>query len=204
MTSLLPPVGTEVFRRFTPASLEKDHQKREAEEEDRLRDVSQKVTHLLNLKDPPKPANHLEAGKTLPFIYGDPPPELLGTPLEDLDPFYQSQKTFIALSKNQIIHRFNAESACYLFSPFNRLRTAAIKLLLHPYPSPLFFILMILINCVFMVTEVPVLKNAEEYVFVVIYTFEVVLKLLSRGICLGRFTFFRDPWNWLDVLNITA
>ncbi|XP_037834364.1 sodium channel protein type 4 subunit alpha B isoform X2 [Kryptolebias marmoratus] len=193
MTSLLPPVGTEVFRRFTPASLEKDHQKREAEEEEQPK----------KKQDPPKPANHLEAGKTLPFIYGDPPPELLGTPLEDLDPFYQSQKTFIALSKNQIIHRFNAESACYLFSPFNRLRTAAIKLLLHPLFS-LFFILMILINCVFMVTEVPVLKNAEEYVFVVIYTFEVVLKLLSRGICLGRFTFFRDPWNWLDVLNITA
>ncbi|MEQ2311780.1 hypothetical protein AMECASPLE_024125, partial [Ameca splendens] len=28
---------------------------------------------------------------------------------------------------------------------------------------------------------------------------EVVLKLLSRGVCFGRFTFLRDPWNWLDV-----
>lgn len=50
------------------------------------------MSHLLYLKDLPKAASHLEAGKTLPFIYGDTPPELLGTPLEDLDPFYQSQK----------------------------------------------------------------------------------------------------------------
>ncbi|XP_037539055.1 sodium channel protein type 4 subunit alpha B [Nematolebias whitei] len=192
MSSLLPPVGTEVFRRFTPDSPEKNHQKHNAEEEEQK-----------NKQDPPKAANHLEAGKTLPFIYGDTPPELLGTPLEDLDPFYQSQKTFIALCKHQIIHRFNSESACYLFSPFNRLRTAAIKILLHPFFS-LFLILTILTNCVFMVFRVPVLKNAEEYVFMTIYACEVILKLLARGVCLGRFTFLRDPWNWLDVLNIIA
>lgn len=43
-------------------------------------------------QDDLRPASDLEAGKPLPFIYGDPPPELLNTPLEELDPFYQSQK----------------------------------------------------------------------------------------------------------------
>ena len=43
-------------------------------------------------EDLPKPTSDLEAGKTLPFIYGDPPPELLNTPLEELDPYYQSEK----------------------------------------------------------------------------------------------------------------
>lgn len=43
-------------------------------------------------QDGPKPASDLEAGKPLPFIYGEPHPELLNTPLEELDPFYQSQK----------------------------------------------------------------------------------------------------------------
>lgn len=39
-----------------------------------------------------KPTPELAAEKTLPFFYGDPPPELLNTPLEDLDPYYQSKK----------------------------------------------------------------------------------------------------------------
>lgn len=43
----------------------------------------------------PQPASDLEAGKPLPFIFGDPPPELLNTPLEELDPFYQSQKVLL-------------------------------------------------------------------------------------------------------------
>ncbi|TKS72890.1 Sodium channel protein type 4 subunit alpha B [Collichthys lucidus] len=81
-----------------------------------------------------KLASDLEAGKPLPFIYGDPPPELLYTPLEELDPYYQSQKTFIVLSKRNIIHRFNAESSCHLLSPFNPLRRVAIKILTHQYP----------------------------------------------------------------------
>lgn len=34
MTSLLPPLGAEVFIRFTPASLEKIQQRHEAEEEE--------------------------------------------------------------------------------------------------------------------------------------------------------------------------
>jgi voltage-gated sodium channel type IV alpha len=47
-------------------------------------------------EDLPKPAVDLEAGKALPFIYGDPPPELFNTPLEELDPFYKSHKVSTA------------------------------------------------------------------------------------------------------------
>ncbi|PWA24692.1 hypothetical protein CCH79_00010186 [Gambusia affinis] len=123
MTSLLPPVGVEVFRRFTPASLEEIQQEA----------VKNKKKPE---KDQSKPASHLQAGEPLPFIYGDPSPELLSTPLEDLDPFYQSQKTFIVICKERLIHRFDADPACYLLSPFNCLRSSAIKILLHPYPKP--------------------------------------------------------------------
>lgn len=41
------------------------------------------------LEDEPAAANaDLEAGKSLPLIYGEPAAELLNTPLEDLDSFY--------------------------------------------------------------------------------------------------------------------
>ncbi|XP_041851952.1 sodium channel protein type 4 subunit alpha B-like [Melanotaenia boesemani] len=197
MVSLLPPVGTEVFRRFTPASLEEIEPKRKAkEDEEQQRKANKEENHHLS-----KPASDLQAGRTLPFIYGDMPLELLSIPLEDLDPFYQSQKTFMVLSKGNTIYRFNAESACYLLSPFNCLRTTAIQILLHPL-FRLFILLTVLTNCGFMLIDVPLISFVAELIFLCVYICEVILKLLSSGFCKGRFTFIRDPWNWLDILII--
>ncbi|XP_056243643.1 sodium channel protein type 4 subunit alpha B-like isoform X2 [Seriola aureovittata] len=198
MVSLLPPVGAEVFRRFTPASLEAV-QRREAEEKERQKRKNKEVQE----KDPPKQATHLEVEKPLPFIFGDPPPELLNTPLEELDPPYQSQKTFIVLSKRNILHRFNADSACCLLSPFNPMRTAAIRILIHSL-FRLFILLTILSNCVFMMISYSPAFTIAEYAFTAVYMFEVIVKIVSRGFCIGRFTFLRDPWNWLDVMVIST
>lgn len=38
----------------------------------------------------------------------------------------------------------------------------------------------------------------SRYTFTGIYTFESLIKILARGFCVGKFTFLRDPWNWLD------
>ncbi|XP_041827493.1 sodium channel protein type 4 subunit alpha B-like [Melanotaenia boesemani] len=201
MVSLLPPVGAEVFRRFTEASLEEIQQRHEAEEKEQQRRKEKNIE--IAEEDLPKPASDLEAGKPLPFIFGDPPPEFLNIPLEELDPFYQSQKTFIVLSKGNIIYRFNADPACYLLSPFNPLRIIAIRILIHSLFS-LFIMLTILANCVFMtMSDPPAWSKTVEYVFTGIYTFEATVKVLSRGFCVGDFTFLRDPWNWLDFMVIS-
>ncbi|XP_077940457.1 sodium channel protein type 4 subunit alpha B [Gasterosteus aculeatus] len=201
MAPLLPPVGSEVFRRFTPSSLEellKHHKLVEKEQQSR----KEKNIEIAE-EDLPKPASDLEAGKPLPFIYGDPPPGLLNTPLEELDPFYKSHKTFIVLGKGNIIYRFNAESACYLLSPFNPLRTVAIRILIHSLFS-LFIMVTILANCAFMtLSDPPEWIKTVEYVFTFIYTFEATIKVLSRGFCVGGFTFLKDPWNWLDFMVIS-
>uniref|UniRef100_A0A7N6A4P9 Sodium channel protein n=1 Tax=Anabas testudineus TaxID=64144 RepID=A0A7N6A4P9_ANATE len=180
MAPLLPPVGSEIFRHFTPASLEEIQRRHEVEEKEQQRRKEKNIE--IAEEDLPKPASDLEAGKPLPFIYGDPPTEFINTPLEELDPFYQSQKTFIVLSKGNIIYRFNAEPACYL----------------------LFIMLTILTNCVFMtMSDPPAWSKVVEYVFTAIYTFEAMIKILSRGFCIGDFTFLRDPWNWLDFMVIS-
>uniref|UniRef100_A0A3Q1HD33 Sodium channel protein type 4 subunit alpha B-like n=1 Tax=Acanthochromis polyacanthus TaxID=80966 RepID=A0A3Q1HD33_9TELE len=44
----------------------------------------------------------------------------------------------------------------------------------------------------------------DRLTFMVIYTLDVLVKVVSRGFCLGRFTFIRDPWNWLDLLILTT
>ncbi|KAM6951086.1 sodium channel protein type 4 subunit alpha A [Aplochiton taeniatus] len=151
------------------------------------------------------------------MIYGDPPPELLNTPLEDLDPFYtNTQKTFIVITKGNTIFRFNAEPACYIISPFNPIRIGAIKILIHSYPLRhssyndgnrllvMFIMFTILSNCIFMtMSDPPAWSKIVEYVFTGIYTFEASIKVLSRGFCIGSFTFLRDPWNWLDFMVIS-
>uniref|UniRef100_UPI0037E91EBE sodium channel protein type 4 subunit alpha B-like n=1 Tax=Semicossyphus pulcher TaxID=241346 RepID=UPI0037E91EBE len=198
VVSLLPPVGQEVFRRFTVASLE-DIQRRhedDGEELDKRRNKQEAE------KDLPKPASDLEAGKPLPFFYGDPPPELLNTPLEELDPFYQSQKTFLVLGKGNLIYRFNSGSAWFLLSPLNQLRTAAIRVLTHSFFS-LVVMVTILTDCVFMmIKDRPDWSYSLDYMFTAVYTLEVVIKMVSRGVCLGRFTFLRDNWNLLDILVV--
>ncbi|NXX16096.1 SCN1A protein, partial [Podargus strigoides] len=150
----------------------------------------------------PKPSNDLEAGKTLPFIYGDIPPGMVSEPLEDLDPYYINKKTFIVLNKEKTIFRFSATPALYLLSPFNIIRRIAIKIL-----STLFtrlIMLTILTNCVFMTwTNLPDWSKNVEYAFTGIYTFEFLVKILARGFCINEFTCLRDPWNWLDFIVIS-
>ncbi|KAK5847668.1 hypothetical protein PBY51_016777 [Eleginops maclovinus] len=57
----------------------------------------------------------------------------------------------------------------------------------------------ILTNCAFMtLSNPPEWAKNVEYTFTGIYTFESLIKILARGFCVGKFTFLRDPWNWLD------
>ena len=44
--------------------------------------------------------------------------------------------------------------------------------------------------------------TASSQVFTCIYTYESAVKLLSRGFCLNKFTYMRDPWNWLDFVVV--
>ncbi|XP_044531072.1 sodium channel protein type 4 subunit alpha-like [Gracilinanus agilis] len=190
---ILMPPGPHCLRPFTPESLQAI-EKRAIEEEARLL-----RNKKLEIEEPErKPRSDLEAGKNLPLIYGDPPPEVIGIPLEDLDPYYSDKKTFIVLNKGKAIFRFSATPALYMLSPFSMIRRGAIKVLIHSLFS-LFIMITILANCVFMtMNNPPPWSKNVEYTFTGIYTFESLIKMLSRGFCIDDFTFLRDPWNWLD------
>ncbi|XP_021568854.1 sodium channel protein type 3 subunit alpha [Carlito syrichta] len=190
--ALLVPPGPESFRLFTRESLAAI-EKRAAEEKAKKPKKEQDDD-----ENKPKPNSDLEAGKNLPFIYGDIPPEMVSEPLEDLDPYYINKKTFIVMNKGKAIFRFSATSALYILTPLNPVRKIAIKILVHSLFSML-IMCTILTNCVFMTLSNPPdwTKNVE-YTFTGIYTFESLIKILARGFCLEDFTFLRDPWNWLD------
>lgn len=156
----LVPLGPESLRPFTRESLAAI-ERRALEEEARL----QRNKQMEIQETERKPRSDLEAGKNLPLIYGDPPPEVIGIPLEDLDPYYSNKKvrasggslylsvrcssvclalgltalflpqTFIVLNKGKAIFRFSATPALYMLSPFSIIRRSAIKVLIHSYPA---------------------------------------------------------------------
>ncbi|MGH0157888.1 UNVERIFIED_CONTAM: hypothetical protein FKN15_070577 [Acipenser sinensis] len=88
MACLLPPTGPDAFRRFTPESLAEIKKQiiKEKAEKERKQHVE------TSDEEEAKPSGNLEAGKPLPFIYGDPPPEIIAEPIEDLDPFYSAKQ----------------------------------------------------------------------------------------------------------------
>lgn len=89
MAQLLIPPGPDSFRPFVPESLAAI-ERRIAEEEARRPRVERRSDS--DDENGPKPNSDVEAGKSLPFIYGDIPPGLVSTPLEDIDPYYSNQK----------------------------------------------------------------------------------------------------------------
>uniref|UniRef100_A0A8C3P9G8 Sodium channel protein n=1 Tax=Chrysemys picta bellii TaxID=8478 RepID=A0A8C3P9G8_CHRPI len=109
-----------------------------------------------------QPRPYLRACKKLPALFGNPPLELIGEPLEDLDPYYNDHKTFMVLNKKKRIFRFTATRALCILSPFHPIRRAAIKVSIN-------------INI--------------EFTFAGIYTCEILIKVLASGFVWTQFTF---------------
>uniref|UniRef100_A0A3Q3WBU4 Sodium channel protein n=1 Tax=Mola mola TaxID=94237 RepID=A0A3Q3WBU4_MOLML len=202
---LLAPPGPDSFKKFTVESLaileqriSEEKKKKPPKQDSSYRDDDD--------ENKPKPNSDLEAGKSLPYIYGDIPKGMVAVPLDDLDPYYlNTQKTFIVLNKGKTIFRFSATPALYFISPFNLVRRIAIKILIHSYPLKCMIIMCtILTNCIFMTfSDPPEWSKQVEYTFTGIYTFESLVKITARGFCIDGFTFLRDPWNWLDFMVIS-
>ncbi|KQK96059.1 hypothetical protein AAES_34055 [Amazona aestiva] len=87
--SVLVPPGPDSFRYFTRESLAAIEQRVNEEKAKKSKQERKDDDD----EDGPKPNSDLEAGKTLPFIYGDIPPGMVSEPLEDLDPYYINKKS---------------------------------------------------------------------------------------------------------------
>ncbi|XP_035995292.1 sodium channel, voltage-gated, type I-like, alpha isoform X2 [Fundulus heteroclitus] len=197
MAQNLVPPGPDCFHRLTRESLKAIEKRIAKEKAKKLSDEEKTSKDRVKVK----PSRDLEAGKCLPLLY-DIPAGLVLKALEDLDPYYSNQKTFIVINTKKLIYRFNAAPALYLLTPFNPIRKLSFKVLVHPLFSML-IMCTILINCGFMTLHNPPdWAKTVEYTFTAIYTFEFIVKVLARGFCIGKFTFLRDPWNWLDFCVI--
>lgn len=43
-----------------------------------------------------------------------------------------------------------------------------------------------------------------RYIFLAIYSCEMVIKVIAKGFVLNKYTYLRNPWNWLDFVVITS
>ncbi|XP_051022082.1 sodium channel protein type 7 subunit alpha [Acomys russatus] len=146
-----------------------------------------------------KPSLDLEAGKELPFTYGTLPLGTVSEPLEDVDPYYYVKRnTFMVLNRSRVIFRFNAISVFCTLSPLSSLRRAAIKVLVHPLFRLLILISVVTDSILMCMNNLPEWTVAIENTLLGIYTFEILVKIIARGIWAGPFSFLGDLWNWLD------
>ena len=84
---LIPPPGPASFKQFTLESLDilelrinEEKNKKPPKQDSSYRDDDD--------ENKPRPNRDLEAGQSLPYIYGDTPKGMVAVPMEDLDPFY--------------------------------------------------------------------------------------------------------------------
>ncbi|XP_076054052.1 sodium channel protein 1 brain-like isoform X2 [Oratosquilla oratoria] len=117
---------------------------------------------------------------------------------------YTNNETFCVVSKRfrkNYVHRFSASKSLFLFSPWHPLRRAAIFLSTNQYFD---YIVMttILLNCVFLAMTKPV--DEAEYMFLAIYSMEMMIKTVAKGFILNKYTYLRNPWNWLDFVVIAS
>jgi len=151
----------------------------------------------------PKRSAHIEDGAQLPMKFEPFPEDLLGKPIEELDQFVY-EKTFCTVSRRfqkLFLQRFSASSSLFILPPWNCLRKAAVYISVNQYFDYL-VMLTILANCAFLAMTEPI--NEAEYVFLGIYTTEMVIKVLAKGFILNNYTYLRNPWNWLDFIVISS
>ncbi|KAG5346938.1 SCN60 protein, partial [Acromyrmex charruanus] len=151
----------------------------------------------------PKKKMSVEDGAILPNKFEPFPNNLYGRPLKEIDNFIYDE-TFCVVSKRfrkNYIHRFAATNSWFIFSPWNPIRRCCIFLSTNQYFD---YVVMatILLNCVFLaMTET---FDDAELIFLAIYTAEMVIKSIAKGFILNKYTYLRNPWNWLDFVVITS
>ncbi|XP_021360506.1 sodium channel protein 1 brain-like isoform X2 [Mizuhopecten yessoensis] len=215
-SSAVSDVSTRIkFRLYTEDSwgnqLQKEEDKRKKEEKTGGIAEAHLVDGELKFDDDEEEAKKesdpkLKEGELLPPDLADVfRTDYYGKPLEEIDRFIKD-KTFVAIAPRfgkKFIYRFTSTKTFYILPPWNPVRKLAVYIATNQFFDYL-VITTILMNCVFLAMHKSAAAETAEYVFLGIYTIELVVKCIARGFILYRFTYLRDPWNWLDFIVIVS
>ncbi|XP_046574320.1 sodium channel protein 1 brain-like [Haliotis rubra] len=202
------------FRKFTEKTYEElvireKSEKLKAQERLKKGQTARLVDGDLRFGDDDEDEQHVEPdpllheGNTLTENYGVFPTPYCGWPIEEIDQGIKD-KTFVVISRRvtkKTIYRFSATRSFYIFSPWSPIRKMAVLISTNQFFDYL-VILTIITNCVFLALPTMTFTETSEYVFLGIYTLEMFIKLIARGFFINKYTYLRDPWNWLDFIVI--
>ncbi|XP_031618644.1 sodium channel protein 60E isoform X2 [Contarinia nasturtii] len=151
----------------------------------------------------PRTKASVSDGAVLPRKYEPFPGDMYGRPLEEIDTFIY-EETFCVVSKRfkkNYIHRFTGTKSLFLFEPWSKTRRICVYIATNQYFD---YVVMatILLNCIFLAMTETV--EEAEYIFLAIYSCEMVIKVIAKGFVLNKYTYLRNPWNWLDFVVITS
>uniref|UniRef100_A0A1I8MS87 Sodium channel protein n=1 Tax=Musca domestica TaxID=7370 RepID=A0A1I8MS87_MUSDO len=128
---------------------------------------------------------------------------MYGRPLEEIDHFIY-EETFCVVSKRfrkNYIHRFTGTKSLFLFHPWSAARRICVYIATNQF-FDYCVMATILFNCIFLAMTETV--EEAEFVFLAIYTIEMVIKIIAKGFLLNKYTYLRNPWNWLDFVVIAS
>ncbi|XP_073812240.1 na channel protein 60E [Musca autumnalis] len=145
----------------------------------------------------------VEDGDVLPKKFEPFPENMYGRPLEEIDHFIY-EETFCVVSKRfrkNYIHRFTGTKSLFLFHPWSAARRICVYIATNQF-FDYCVMATILFNCIFLAMTETV--EEAEFVFLAIYTIEMVIKIIAKGFLLNKYTYLRNPWNWLDFVVIAS
>nr|XP_029725458.1 sodium channel protein 60E [Aedes albopictus] len=151
----------------------------------------------------PRSKVQVEDGAVLPRKFEPFPDDMYGRPLEEIDNFIY-EETFCVVSKRfrkNYIHRFTGTKSLFCFTPWSPTRRACVYLATNQF-FDYFVMATILFNCIFLAMSETI--EEAEYIFLAIYTCEMIIKMIAKGFILNKYTYLRNPWNWLDFVVITS
>jgi len=133
----------------------------------------------------------------------------------DLDLLYQQQLEFqkishepespVELIQSSYQPKSFADLAFGYLSPSNLFRKLFISVVFNPWFER-FILLVIFLNCVVITidhaVEVTEFSYISEEISQVIFTAEVVLRLVAMGVVRRPYSYFRDAWNVLDFIIV--
>ena len=106
-----------------------------------------------------------------------------------------------------------AEQALCCFGTRSTLRRRCVWLMKHPYFDR-FVLTLIVVNSILLAFEDYVdpqqnswrnkMVAAAEEPFLVLFTLEMVVKVIGMGFVMGEGSYLQDPWNWIDFLVVAT
>lgn len=103
--------------------------------------------------------------------------------------------------RKNYIHRFTGTKSLFLFHPWSTARRVCVYIATNQF-FDYCVMATILFNCIFLAMTETV--EEAEYIFLAIYSIEMVIKIVAKGFLLNKYTYLRNPWNWLDFVVITS